>query len=471
MTKKGILGIVCGSIILAGCAGTTPDLGKIGKSGNYESVEKTGGYQQLSKNLVKKQKDDLLWYLDAGLISRYAQDYNQSIFFFNKSEVKIKKFDKEVLAGKMFANIGAVLTNDTFMDYRPRIYEGIMVNTYKGMDYLSEGKISSARVEFNRAIERQRRAKKFFQSEISQEKQKIKEENKKKLKGKKVSQKRVEESANNQKTKNAIEKKYTNLFAFKPYPDFVNPFASYMAGLFSIRAHDYQKATNLLKETYGMIKGNEAGANYVENDWKFAFKYAGTLNHKSNKHYAWIIFANGRGPSKKELRFDIPLFLVTKSIYYTGIALPTFKENPAAFSYLNIQNANKSVSTKEIASMDKIIKTEFKKRFPTIMARAITRTVTQSLIQYELKRRGGLLGGIIGAAYQGFMNRADTRQWLLLPKNFQIARIRIKSSKLSVFTPNHTKVFTMNLNPKKNHIVFIRITTPTSKAIYNEVSF
>jgi len=200
MTKKSILGIVCGSIILAGCAGTTPDLGKIGKSGNYESVEKTGGYQQLSKkktggyqqlskNLVKKQKDDLLWYLDAGLISRYAQDYNQSIFFFNKSEVK------------------------------PRIYEGIMVNTYKGMDYLSEGKISSARVEFNRAIERQRRAKKFFQSEISQEKQKIKKENKKKLKGKKVSQKRVEESANNQKTKNAIEKRYTNLFAFKPYPD------------------------------------------------------------------------------------------------------------------------------------------------------------------------------------------------------------------------------------------------------------
>jgi len=186
-----------------------------------------------------------------------------------------------------------------------------------------------------------------------------------------------------------------------------------------------------------MIKGNEAGANYVENDWKFAFKYAGTLNHKSNKHYAWIIFANGRGPSK----------------------------------YLNIQNANKSVSTKEIASMDKIIKTEFKKRFPTIMARAITRTVTQSLIQYELKKRGGLLGGVIGAVYQGFMNRADTRQWLLLPKNFQIARIEIKSSKLSVFTPRHTKVFTMNLNPKKNHIVFIRITTPTSKAIYNEVSF
>jgi len=471
MTKKGILSIVIGSVFLAGCAGTTPDLGKVGKSGNYESVQKTGNYASMVKGLKKNQKDDLLWYMDAGLISRYAKDYNATTYFFDKSEDKIKQYDKEVLAGSLLASAGAVLTNDTFMDYRPRIYEGIMVNTYKGLSFMDEGDMSNARIEFNRALERQRRAKDFFAKEIGQEKKKMEAKEAAKIKKKKLNPAQVKKAANNTKTKDAIEKRYSNLFAFKSYPDFVNPFASYMSGLFFLSTHDYAKATDILKETYGMIKGNEAGASYVKQDLKYAIKAATSLNGVSKKHYAWIIFANGKGPSKKEIRFDIPLFLVTKGLYYTGIALPTFKENPAAYSRLIVKNGKKSVATKEVASMDKVIKTEFKKRFPVVMARAITRTVAQSLMQYELKKQGGLIGGLIGAVYQGFMNRADTRQWNMLPKDFQIARIELTNPKLSIMSPAGDRKITLSVNRNQNHIVYIRIPNQNAKEIVNEVSF
>ena len=464
--KRAVIGAIAGAVIFAGCAGTTPSLGKLGKSGNYESAERTGGFNELSKGLVKKEKDDLLWYLDAGLISKYAKDFNQSVYFFDKSEVKIKQYDKEVLGGKMLANVGAVLTNDTFMDYRPRIYEGIMVNTYKGIDFLSQGKNADARVEFNRALERQRRAKEFFAKEIAQEKKKIEEENKKKLKKKKVNPLAFQKATTNPKTKDAIEKRYSNLFAFKPYPDFVNPFTSYMSGLFFLVSGDYAKARNILKETYGMIKGNEAGAKYVEDDLKIA------VNGKSKgAHYAWVVFANGKGPVKKELRFDIPLFLVTSKMFYTGIALPTFKEMPAAYSYLKVQNGTKIKETKEVASMDKVIKTEFKKRFPSVMARAIARTVTQSLIQYQLRKRGGLIGGIIGSVYQGVMNRADTRQWKLLPKNFQVARVRLRGNSLNITTPDGKNIVQESIDPNRDYIVFVRIIDRVSKPIYNIVTF
>jgi len=471
VTKKSILGIVVGSIIFAGCAGTTPSLGKLGKSGNYESAVKTGNYKKIAKDLPKKEKDDLLWYLDAGLISRYAQDYNQSIYFFDKSEVKIKKYDEEVMAGKLLANIGATLTNDTFLDYRPRIYEGIMVNTYKGMDFMNRHDIANARVEFNRALERQRRAKEFFAKEINQEKKKIEEENKKKAQKKKVNINKLNQSANNTKTRDAIEKQYSNLFAFKPYPDFINPFTSYMSGLFFITAGDYAKATDILKETYGMIKGNEPAASYVENDLKYAMNASASLNGIKNRHYIWVVYADGEGPKKVEKRFDIPLFLITRGVYYTGIALPSFKENPAAYRYLSVTNGNKTVQTKQVASMDKVIKTEFKKRFPTIMTRAIIRTVTQTMIQYQMKKRGGLIGGILGAVYQGVMNRADTRQWRSLPKDFQIARVELNAPMVTILTPNQNKLIDLKLNPRKNHIVFVRIPTKNAEVIYSEVSF
>ncbi|MCF6173981.1 MAG: hypothetical protein L3J44_09425 [Campylobacteraceae bacterium] len=471
MNKNVVFTTILGAIFIAGCAGTTPSLGKVGKSGNYESSLKSGNFKKLSENLKKNQKDDLLWYLDAGVITRYAKDYNASDFFFDKSEDKIKQYDKEVLAGKILANVGAVVTNDTFMDYRPRIYEGIMVNTYKGMNFLSQNDFANARVEFNRALERQRRAKEFFAKEISQEKKKIEKENAEKIKKKKLNPNQIQKASNNRKTKDAIEKKYSNLFAFKPYPDFINPFTSYMSGLFFISAHDYSKAADILKETYGMIKGNESGASYVKRDLKYALKMASSLGRKQKRHYAWIVFLNGVGPSKKELRFDIPLFLVTRGLYYTGIALPTFKENPQAFSTLIVKNGKANVRTKEVASMDKIVKIEFKKRFPLVMTRAITRTVAQSILQYQLKKQGGLIGGLLGAAYQGFMNRADTRQWNQLPKDFQIARVRLNSPMLSIGIPGGKNLLSLKLNPSANHIIFVRIPKSTSKVIYNEVSF
>jgi hypothetical protein len=220
-----------------------------------------------------------------------------------------------------------------------------------------------------------------------------------------------------------------------------------------------------------MIKGNEAGATYVKEDLKYAIKASSSLNYASKKHYAWVIFANGKGPSKKEIRFDIPLFLVTSGLYYTGIALPTFKENPAAYSHLIVKNGKKSITTKEVASMDKVIKTEFKKRFPIVMARAITRTVAQSIMQYQLKKQGGLIGGLIGAVYQGFMNRADTRQWNMLPKDFQIARIELSNPKLSITSPGGNRKIILNIDRNKNHIVYVRIPNQNAKEIVNEVSF
>ncbi len=476
MGKKSLYGFLAGMMVFTGCAGIMPSAGNLGNSADYASVQKAGGYKKLAKKLTKQEKDDLLWYLDAGLVSRYAQDFNQSIYFFDKSEGKIKQYDEEILAQKFLANTGAVLTNDTFMDYRPKIYEGIMVNTYKGMDFMNQQDVASARIEFNRALERQRRAKEFFAKEIEREKHEIKKEANKKLKKKNVSidphqRKQAKKTITNKKTEDVIMQKYSNLFAFKPYPDFVNPFASYMSGLYFISAGDYAKAADILKETYGMIKDDEPAAPYVKEDLKYALKAASSLHGAGKRRYVWIIFSDGEGPKKIEKRFNIPLFLVTNKVYYAGIALPSFKEGPRAYRYLSIKNKTTVVKTKQVASMDKVVKTEFKKRFPLIMTRAITRTVTQTVISYELQKRGGTIGGILGAVYSLTMNRADTRQWRMLPKDFQIARLELKEPSVEVFTPSNRKLVRLKLDPRKNHIVFVRIPKTNGEVIYNEVAF
>lgn len=458
MKKSLLLTSAIALLFFSGCGANLANLGKSPfHTQQLKQVKTKEGYKKLFKQYTdENETDDLLWDYDAGTVGYYIDDYKDSVAYFDDAEKLIKKYDEEVLASKILSNIGAVLTNDTFMSYRPRIYEKIMVNTYKAIDFINEGDLQNARIEFNRALVREDRAKEFFKKEIGKEKKKLEEEKKKK----KVSF--------NQKTTSIIEQKYSNLFAFKPYRDFTNPFVDYLAGIYFLSVKDYGKATDLLKECYGMVKDLDDGADYVKADFELADKMKGSVIPRS-QHYTWIVFFNGLAPKKEELRINIPVFLVSNKVLYTGIALPTLKMRPRAFDYLNIKTPFEEKQTKEIATMDRVIKQEFKKRFPIIMARALTRTIAQTIIQKQLHDKAGFVGGLIGAVYQGAMNRADTRMWDRLPKEFQVARV--KSSQNVTITSPAGKVAEIPTDSNHNYIVFVTIPTSDSEPIVSWQKF
>ncbi len=466
------IGTISVLVFLTGCGAGLKNLGK--SSAHMQEAKQASTkqeYQKLFQEYKEQNKTkDLLWDYEAGTVGNYVAAYKESVFYFDRAEDLIKKYDEEVLASKALANIGAVLTNDTFMAYRPRIYEKIMVNTYKAIDFIELGDWRNARIEFNRALVRQKRAAKFFEKEIALEKKKIKHQNEEKLKKSKKSFS-LNKVLKNKKTLSPIEKKYKNLFTFKPYRDFVNPFSTYLAGLYFLNRKDYRKAEQLLKETYGMIKGRDNGASYVLKDWKLANNMKRSIRSRK-QHFTWVIFFNGKAPKKEELRIDIPLFLFSNDVYYTGIALPTLKTQKAPYPYLLVNKKK----TKRVASMDRIIKQEFKKRFPTIMTRALARTIVQTVIQKRVNDKlqgvaavtpmGFLLTKGLSAAAQAVLNRADTRMWERLPKEFQVARVK-SGTKLVIQTPNKKKITTLRTKPNKSYIVFITIPTKNNEAIIN----
>jgi hypothetical protein len=112
------------------------------------------------------------------------------------------------------------------------------------------GQDDLARVELNRAVDRQRRARERFSREIDA----LKEEIAKDKHGGKVDYQRT---VNDPNTESAIRRKYSSLYEFEAYPDFTNPFATYLAGLFFCMTGDPDKAVDLLKESAGMVPGNK----------------------------------------------------------------------------------------------------------------------------------------------------------------------------------------------------------------------
>ena len=434
--------------ILSGCAAVT---GHKGAMNNFDaSLESNKCDFAMVDEKIKDDNDTILWGIQGGSLARNCMDYKKSITLFDKAEQKYKEdVDKDNVANNALESSASVLVNNNVNDYEGNTYEKVMVNTYKALDFASLNDHQNARVEFNRALDRQRRAKEFYESEIKDKKEEL---SKKKAEDK-TAKKKTEaidtmKAAENSKTQDAIYKKYNSLLNdFDAYPDFVNPFTTYISGIYFMLNGDGAKARDLLKESLSMAPKNKQ----ILSDFKLSDKYVSSLRHSKN-NYIWVIYENGHGMVKDELRIDIPLFIFTSKVYYTGIALPKIVEKNPSYAYLNVEGKN----TIEVCNMDNVIKTEFKKRFPLIVTEAVLNTVVKTIAQQQLTDKGGLIGGLAGALYQGLTNKADVRSWTALPKNFQSVRVKNTGKPLEIKTDKGEVIKTILLPKDKNAMVYVR---------------
>ncbi len=134
------------------------------------------GKYNLASEIVKAEisnlnqplkKSDMLWALHLGIAQKAAKQYNESIQTFDKIEKLLSKFDFESLIADAGSQTGAVFLNDNFLDYEGTEYDAVMVNTYKALNYLALGDKDNARIELNRANERERRAMKKYSAELA----------------------------------------------------------------------------------------------------------------------------------------------------------------------------------------------------------------------------------------------------------------------------------------------------------------
>ncbi|HEW78437.1 MAG TPA: hypothetical protein ENH34_00500, partial [Phycisphaerales bacterium] len=292
----------------------------------------------------KPQGEDLLWALQLGTVERIRRDYRKSTEYFDKAEDMLKFYDEQSKIGDA---VGSTIASDNIVPYKGQEYDGVMINVYKALNFMAEGKMDLARVEFNRALDRQRRAKEKFSEEIN----KLKSELEKKQQQDKFSKSNVE----NPKTYELLAQKYPNLYEFEAYPDFVNPFATYLAGIYFNLVGDYSKAVYLLKESYGMVGNNS----YIAEDLSITEEILDGKGQLENT--VWLIFENGLGPVKKEFRLDIPLFVATNKVKYVGIALPKLEFRDRAYPYLVAEADGKDYKTRLVSDMDRVIQTEFSK--------------------------------------------------------------------------------------------------------------
>ena len=398
--------------------------------------------------------EDLLWTLQLGATERMQQRYAESTAQFDKSEEMLQYFATQ--NAKISNSVATAVINDNAIPYKGSVYDGIMVNTYKALNFMHEGKDDLARVELNRALDRQRRAKEDFGRQIQAVQDRL---------NKNQNSTMANNSLGNADFRSKLEQTYPSLSNFEAYPDFVNPFSTYLAGIFFAATNDYPKASDVLKESTGMLPNNSV----VLQD--FAEIEKALNNNSSLSPTVWVIFENGLGPFKEEVRIDVPLFVVTEKVRYFGIALPQLMFRPAAAEHLDIRSGGQSYATELVADIDRVVQTEFKKEFDGILLRAVLVATAKAAAQYAFEENKNSIPAICMAFYSFATTAADVRIWTSLPKNFQAARLSRPADGQLILAAGNRPPTTVQLPDCTHAIVYVKMVSADAIPIVEIISF
>jgi len=445
--------------VFAGCNPSKSHLSTFGGYFDSSDYEKSIEFAQSKISKSKNPKRaDLLWTLQLGSLERLRQNHRESSNHFDRSEEMLNFFDYQNATAD---SVAAIAVNENIIPYLGEEYDGIMVNTYKALNFMALGENDQARVEFNRALDRQRRAKEEFAREITKLQNELDE-----AQEKEGSQ--AKKNVDNPEIDQLITNRYSGLYEFEAYPDFINPFTTYMAGVFFNLIGDHSKAVTFLKESYGMDRDNE----YVAQDLAVTEQ---VLDGQAElKDTVWVIFENGMGPVREEFRIDIPLFLASDEVKYFGIALPMLKFREQAYPYLSIKAGGNNYNTQIVGDMDRIVQTEFSKDFKGILTRAIISATAKVVAQYALNKKdnsSSQIVSLLAAVYSYATTAADVRIWTTLPKNFQVARLPMPSDRLITIEPPGGESFPVKIPACKNAFVYVRIPQKQTRQVLDLITY
>ncbi len=431
-------------------------------------------------------KDTVIWRLEQGAVLRAAGKYEESNKVFDQAQDKIDDYAQKAKV-RLGQETGALLSNQANLDYEGRSYDGVMLNTYKALNYLQLGEPDKARVELIRAYQRQQDAVEINQKRIA----KVQEEA-----AQSKDKKQIDQSEQSPKFQAQMQEAYTNLDNLKPYADYVNPFTVYLDGLFfmadAVDGSDLERARKSFERVVGFDPDNE----YVKQDLAMV---EGLIQGKPLPPTTYVIFETGCAPVRDQIRIDIPIIFTKVS--YVGAAFPTLKpqgnylpsltvtadslvvtnDNTVTTAATDVSTATTSsitATTSPIASMDSVIGREFKNEMPVVITKTIASTVTKAMASYAANQAASqqnnnwiaALVQISTVVYQVAVNIADERTWTTLPKEFQACHLPTPPDrKIELETPDGRQKIPVTIEDGTINLVYVKSITASSPLLVTQM--
>lgn len=410
--------------------------------------------------------DAALLLLEAGATARGNREFDQSRQRFSQAENRIRDFEAEGEIS-LSAETAAIFVNPTVIPYRGRAYDTILLNTYQALNFMARGDLAGARVELRRAEQRQREAVERYADDLedaiaAQEANSLKIQQGMRQQAANDETYDVAKAKEDARFQQQIEAYYREVGRYATYAPYVNPFTVLLDGIFhmttSQSATDLERAALSLKRFKGMVIENS----YIDSEELLLER---RFQGRPLPPLTYVFFETGVGPTRRETRIDIPLFLFTNEVKYVGVAFPNLNFHGDYYAQLAVTSRDGRFETLSAGSVDSVVASEFQHEMPYLITRTLISAGTKALAQYAVKeafagsdnREVGQLLSIAVAAYSYAVNRADLRTWVTLPKAFAYCRLpRPSDGQLTLSPVGSEREVTVTLQPARVSVVYVK---------------
>ena len=418
------------ALLLGGCQ--TYVEGNRSAAGAWQRGDVSGAADQYAAMAQRApSRDAVVWRLEEGAAWRAAGEFRKSNQALGVAEAGMDEYERRAKVS-LSDEATALLSNQAQLPYEGRIYDKVMLNTYRALNFLHLKDRSGARVEFNRVLRRQEDAVNVKRKRIAREQAALEAEQR--------SEPRASGMANSPEVRRRLDSLYGSLDRYRADASYRNPFAAYLRGLFfathSTGPADLEIARHDLREAAAMIGSDpviESELRRVED------RFAG----KSLRPRVHIVFETGRAPVRDQERIDLPLILAggvgDGNVPYVGAAFPVLRPQYDYLSALNVTAAGRTAQTRLLADMDAIIGKEFADELPLVITKTLLSSASKAAVSYAVNKAarqkgkrddfGGFLAQLATTLYQAASNVADTRTWTTLPKQIQFTAVELPADR------------------------------------------
>ena len=443
---------------------------------DYEMNLSLGNYGGSTKELLDladgEDGSELLWRLmGASTLHLINGQESAAIAHFDHAEKVLQKNDQMSVFAQGGEGAFAMLTNDRVFSYDGGGLDRIFTCVYRGIDFLCTGNRENARVEFNRAAQYQRNWLYDRRKDIEAAAKKLSSDSAAYQRAKKtkvadtsgaVRKAMADRSFGAQIRQNTgFDPATSGRLDVLPQSAYVNAYAAHLAGVF--RWINGDSDVGDLKLAAAVRPG----------DSLVARDYAECSRGVKPSNQVWVWVEDGLCPTRKEWRIDLPFGLnpyARRYVMYAGMAFPVLRER----AYGAISWSACGIPMRELASVDKLTRTEYDVYMRGALTREITRTLVRVGVQVGLgiaadhtrDNRTRLALRLVQAgvaAWAMSCTAADLRSWTALPKRVMAVRLdRPENGMVQVIADGQTIPVTV---PPGNSLVFIRKPAPSAPPV------
>ncbi len=366
------------------------------------------GLKLLSDLSEKEDGDQLVHLMEYGTALQICKDYKKSNSIFLKAD----KLSEQIDYHSITRITGAALLNEEMIQYKGDTFEKLFINASAALNYLQLGQLDESLVEVRR---------------INEKFNKLNSDSKKKFE--------------------------------------LNSFSQYLAGLVYEMDQKYDDACISYKTAYKIDTSYRGIALDMlhacwlarrNNDFEILSKEVSPTDEElhmiknKSKNETIILFMQGWGP-RKTARIG-------------NYAFPELVPVSSQTQALEIDSDSTKYISQPIYSVEKAAIETLKDDYASLVARRVGARVAKEVVADQIRQKDKALGEIARLVMLA-SEKADLRQWTMLPQTFQIIRLNgeVNSSKIKIIGIDRNKQVTENFDfvdlgseSKKKKIILLR---------------